>query len=451
LRVDRKRRVGPSRQSRELAQPLEEILPEVEFLPLLEKTAAPLRRLAASLETSVPSEWPKKVYVALANETNELESFLDDHGARDNRRVSFFTELVASMRWFAMAGHALHHLETRFPGYGVALDGAERDAFLAGLRACHAFVSRSTLDLLRALEAEALALGVRAPAGRLDLAQIPETTVRRRLPRNVDEAAELVDEAQKIAEVASKYLRAADLLRSLDLRPLPDPEALRRFVERHCNEEKARVYEATLHNIQSKYDTHIKSTALEAKDDRLPALRGHVSAALHLLEIVTYLVHFYERHENDIRSESAKARIAALVDKNAVLRQVVDFALANAVRFLEGGRPYAEGVLPHYTKIRTLDTALPDGIYLHARPASLIVSIVNHYGTPVEMEIEGSRCNAGSILQVMILAGSHAEARTVRFQGDERPLRDLGRLFEARLGEGGLEALPPELDYLRGR
>jgi phosphotransferase system HPr (HPr) family protein len=434
-----------------VTRPLEEILPEGEFLRLLESSAAPLSRLASSLEALSPPDWPKKAYVALVQETNELESFLDDHGARNNRRFSFFTELVASIRWFGMAGHALHHLQTRFPDYGVPKETGEREEFLAGLRACRAFVSGSTLNLLRALEEEARALGLTSPADRLDLAQIPETAARRRLPRNVDEAADLVDEAQKIAEVASKYLKAADLLRSLDLRPLGDPEALRRFVERHCNEEKARVYEATIHNIQSKYDTHIKSTALEAKDDRLLGLRGHVSIALHLLEIVTYLVHFYERHENDIRSESAKARIAALVDKNAVLRQAVDFALASAARFLERGRPFAEGVLPHYTKIRTLETALPDGVYLHARPASLIVSIVNHYGTPVEMEIEGNRCNAGSILQVMILAGSHADARVVRFQGDEKPLQDIRRLFEARLGEGGLEDLPRELDYLRGR
>ena len=438
-------------QARESSQPLEEILPEGEFLLLLEKTAAPLLRLAASLAGLAPPDWPKKACVALVQETNELESFLDDHGARNNRRFSFFTELIASMRWFGLAGHALHHLQTRFSGYGVAKDERERETFLAGLRACRAFVSGSTLDLLRALQGEARALGLRLPADRLDLSQIPEAAIRRRLPRNVDEASELVDEAQKIAEVASKYLRAADLLKSLDLRPLGDPEALRRFVERHCNEEKARVYEATIHNIQSKYDTHIKSTALEAKDDRLPRLRGHVSVALHLLEIVTHLVHFYERHENDIRSESAKARIAALVDKNAVLRQAVDFALTSAARFLERGRPYADGVLPHYTKIRTLETTLPVGVYLHARPASLIVSIVNHYGTPVEMEIEGNRCNAGSILQVMILAGSHADARRVRFEGDEKPLQDIRRLFEARLGEGGLDDLPRELDYLRGR
>jgi hypothetical protein len=51
---------------------------------------------------------------------------------------------------------------------------------------------------------------------------------------------------------------------------------------------------------------------------------------------------------------------------------------------------------------------------------------------------------------VLICAGSNPEARTCRFRGDARPLRDLRRLFEARLGEEGLDALPAELGYLAG-
>jgi hypothetical protein len=35
------------------------------------------------------------------------------------------------------------------------------------------------------------------------------------------------------------------------------------------------------------------------------------------------------------------------------------------------------------------------------------------------------------------------------FTGDERPLADIQLLFEAGLGEEGLESLPNELEYLR--
>jgi phosphotransferase system HPr-like phosphotransfer protein len=75
------------------------------------------------------------------------------------------------------------------------------------------------------------------------------------------------------------------------------------------------------------------------------------------------------------------------------------------------------------------------------------VRVVNHHGTPVEMEIEEERCDASSIMQVMILASSNAAQRGIVFHGDKRALRDLQRLFEARLGEGC--DLPEELSYLR--
>ena len=79
---------------------------------------------------------------------------------------------------------------------------------------------------------------------------------------------------------------------------------------------------------------------------------------------------------------------------------------------------------------------------------ALIVGIVNHYGTPVEMEVEGDRCNAGSILDLMVTVGSNSHARRFRFRGDENPLRDIGLLFEHDLGENGISSLPAALSYL---
>jgi hypothetical protein len=37
----------------------------------------------------------------------------------------------------------------------------------------------------------------------------------------------------------------------------------------------------------------------------------------------------------------------------------------------------------------------------------------------------------------------------MQFVGDQRVLDDLAALFEARLGEGGFDLFPQELDYLR--
>ena len=190
---------------------------------------------------------------------------------------------------------------------------------------------------------------------------------------------------------------------------------------------------------------------LEARDPRLPSLRGHVSAALHLLEALTYMAHFIERHEADIRSEEAKRRIAALVDRSEIEQLAWNHFLVWADAFLQAGAALAEDLLPEYTTFLELEVEIPPQLSLHARPAALVVGIVNHYGTPVEMEVGGKRCNAGSILELLVTVGSQPDPRTFLFRGDERPVRDIGLLFSHDLGEQGLEALPTDLAYLRSQ
>jgi len=86
---------------------------------------------------------------------------------------------------------------------------------------------------------------------------------------------------------------------------------------------------------------------------------------------------------------------------------------------------------------------------LHARPAALIVGIVSRYGTPVELEVKGQNCNAGSILELLVTVGSHPDEKEFTFRGDATPLRDIALLFQYGLGEEGVDALPDELSYLR--
>jgi phosphotransferase system HPr-like phosphotransfer protein len=179
-------------------------------------------------------------------------------------------------------------------------------------------------------------------------------------------------------------------------------------------------------------------------------LRGHVSSALHLLEAVTQLAHFVERHESGVRTEAAERKLADLVDRARVHDVTLNTLLYWADRIMQLGRRLAEELLPTYTNVQQLEVEVDDGVTLHARPVSLIVGIVTHYGTPVEMEVGGATCHAGSILELMIAVGSHPEERRFVFRGDEHPLRDIRMLFGAGLGEHGIDALPDALSYLRG-
>jgi hypothetical protein len=205
-----------------------------------------------------------------------------------------------------------------------------------------------------------------------------------------------------------------------------------------------------VHNLQSAYDTYIKNTVLESKDERLSRLRGHASVTLHLLEAVTHLTHFVERHEGGVRSDDADT-VERLVSRARVRDVTLNHLLLWAARFMAAGRSLAEELLPAYTDVQSYEVELSDDLMIHARPAALIVGIVNRHATPVEMNIGEQRFNAGSILELMIAVGSNPRVRRFVFRGDVNPLRDIALLFAHRLGEDGIDSLPDELAYLRNR
>ncbi|MDP6369660.1 MAG: HPr family phosphocarrier protein [Planctomycetota bacterium] len=436
---------------------LEEIVPETEFARVLGPRSEALFRFANSHVAEAAAGFGKGELIRLVNLADALESFLDDHGARYNQTFHDFTELVASTRGIALARFSVAHLRSRLADYGAkeSMEIKEAQELEAAISETDLFLAGATGNLLAAARQEASERGVSVTAecepqgpewsggnGGADL-------FRRRLPRNVGQT-EPENEEQKVAEVVSKYLQASAMLEDVSIRKINAEDDREKFLRRACTEEQARVYEATVHNLQSAYDTHIKNTVLEREDERLGRLRGHISTALHLLEAVTQLVHFVERHESGVRSDRAEERITHLVPRSEVRELTLNALLFWANRTMQSGRGLAEDLLPSYTNVQILEVELPAEVELHARPAALIVGIVNRYGTPVELEVAGTRCNAGSILELMITIGSNADARRFRFRGDETPLADIARLFGCGLGESGLEDLPPELSYLRG-
>jgi hypothetical protein len=429
---------------------LEEVITEKAFSALLEAHARTFFRLSNALAAAPAGEWSKKHYYQLHSESDELESFLDDYGARFNRTFGLTRELVASVRWFALAGFSISHLWGRFESYGVhvALSEPEVDAARESLERTRVLVGTSLEALLVEVRRECERLAVLWSDNVFPEDDLGAGAPQQRLPRNVGQE-DLVDEDQRIAEVTSKYLAACEMFSQLNIHKIEDARGRQERLARMCTEERARVYEATVHNLQSTYDTHIKNTVIEGQDGRLPRLRGHLSASLHLLEAVTFLTHFVERHESGVRSEAAEVHIEHLIDRAEVQDVILNHLLFWADTLMQRGRSLAEELLPSYTNLQELVVELPEDLRLHARPASLIVNIVAHYGTPVEMEVGGKRCNAGSILELLVTIGAQPDARDYVFRGDENPLRDIGRLFEAGLGEGGIERLPDELAYLR--
>lgn len=427
---------------------LEEVISEKVFADILETQAEMFYRLINTLLAKADGEWGRGHFFQLISEADTLEALLDDYGARYNRTYSYLRELVASLRGLALAGFSIAHLERRIESYGAILSAREADMAVGSIHRTKSYLKNTLVAVLRAVVDEGVARGIHiSPDGYPESRYGPDAP-RRTLPRNMGQE-DLEDDEQKVAEVASKFIQACGMLEDLGVRRIHNEAERDAYLHRACSEEQARVYEATVHNLQSAYDTYVKNTVIEAGDDRLPKLRGHVSAALHLLEAVTHLTHFVERHESGMRNELLEGRIAAVVNRSEVRDITLNHLLYWAALFMRRGRALAEDLLPSYTNVQVLEVVLPEDLSLHARPAALIVGIVNKYGTPVEMQVEGRKCNAASILDLMVAVGSHPEARRFVFRGDENPLHDIQLLFESGLGESGVDRLPQSLSYLR--
>ncbi len=430
----------------------EELVEEHQFVDILQPHAEEFLRLSNTLLSAGGVIWNKKHYYQLLNETDTFESVLDDFGARYNRTYGYLTEMVASLRWFAHSGYSLTHHMRRLESYDAerCFDEEERAQSRANLDETRVRMRTYATRLLEAIRAEIARLGMDTTSESYPEEKFTPVTARRRLPRNVGQA-DFIDEEQKIAEVASRYLKAGDVLAEIGAKRIEDPEARSKYLAEHCTEEQARVYEAKVHNLQSMYDTHIANTVLESKDARLHRIRGHASATLHLIEAVTYLTHFVERHEGGGRTGEGKERVGKLICRFEVQDIILNGLLYWANRYMQAGADAAQSLLPSYLKVQNLEVLLPDYVSLHARPVALIVGIVNRYGTPVEMEAGGIVANAGSILKMLMVVGSNPDEKKFLFRGNTRPLRDIKLLFEHDLGERGMNTLPSELSYLHER
>ena len=434
----------------------EQVISEEEFVRMLSESAEQQAFFAFyELLPADATRWKRRHCTALVELAHELETFLDEFHARANRRFYYFGELIASVRNVADAAQVLNHLDIRFSQYDVRLgatDEEHRDRmarFRDELTGAIRFANESLVRLLHALRDEARGFGLTVAEPTEAGGHVPEDRARVHLPHDLDRE-EVDEKGGAVAVLLHGLLQGAERVQALNERlPRGGYEQLRQFVRDHFDEAESRKYSTGVHNLQSQYDTYVKPTRLHQEVAELRTFRGHVSLALHLFEVANFLIHFYERHEGEELRGATKDRIAALVPRADVLHHVVLFAARHAVDVVLRAVPLAQALLPRFARQQTVELELPDGVVLHARPLSLIVGVVRHYKTPVEIVIDGASTSAGSIIGLIMFVGRFPGARKIGFRGDGAPLEDLRRLFAAGLGERGFDQFPEALAYLR--
>lgn len=429
-------------------QSLTPILSEEDFLPLVKEECRDLFSILSALnDDSITLN--KLYYFTLLKEAEKLESFLDDHGARTNLKWLYFAELVACIRNFSLAGFQLLHILERYSDY---LGRGEKDKikqdFEKGANETLAYFSdvfrRFHEALIEEGEKRGLSMGSTPPPS----TEAWRMKVTPKLPYTIT-STDTSDAKERIISIAQAYRRSVKTFRQQTLHRKIKAADLSQIIPNKINETLFAEMESALHNIQSEYDTHIRGGAVERNNKWMITLRGLTAIPMHLFEMLMWLVHFYERHENQIRKNDVKGRVSHLVDNTRLLACIVDFALHFCNRYLNEGNEVAERILSEYVEPIKYELPLPQPQGFHARPATYVSLIVQEHGTDVFMIVDGKKFSCRSVLELLEAGGLLAdmEARKTVFEGDKRVLDDLKILADHNYCED--QDIPTELSYLR--
>lgn len=429
-----------------------EIISEKKFAPIANNASNNLLNLAAFFSENKINNWGKKYYVAFVRESNELEDFLDDHGARNNKTWLYFGEIVASIRNFSSTAYIISHILSRIKFY--RLNHKKEAAFTKDALKRLDFLNQTILSLFLNLVNEALHLGLNVPSAHLNAKDFEENIVFKIIPQNLD-FEETEDIQKNVSRVATEFMAAFnDSKHVMFEKKIPSKNINNNIIPDIINEETMRRLESNIHNAQSMYDTYIQKTPLEAEEDMLIRLRGHISITLHLLGIAKELSHFIERHEISVRTEATRNKITMIVQRKKVLNTIVNFALYYYTLFIKDGQIIIHNILDKTTVVESEVVNVPEGLGFHLRPSTLVAKVANHYGSRVTMVIKNKEFDASSVIDIMWAGGMIKKEGLieVEFRGDKNAVRDLKILAKANYGEdpmGNSTPLPKELSYLR--
>lgn len=425
-----------------------------------EDFASQLREIGGSFRAALdnvrhrPIEaWTERSLYLLSMEARTLERFLDAHGAQANRTFYPLRKSLAMVLWLSQALSCFVHLEGRLGVYPTADPSWTHEELPKRLRGAVQGLGMILGKSMEVLVEKWVKAGCEWEDGaETQTFVVPPAThilAANRVHRS-DHDADAEAESPAL-RLAGRFLHFSASWHRKVREGLSDPAAQVEFAKNYCRERTTRSFQARAHNWQSDYDSLIRNGSAEAEDERLLCLRGSMSQALHLLEASTALAHLYERHRPPAAprpGEEESFSISNFLRSNAFLGHWIRDCVVLAFRCLEIAVPLAEGVVKDYGKTGSVALSMPEGVQWHARPLSLVVGIVLHYGVPVTMRIEDQDAPANSLIQMLLVAGAHPEAKTTTFVGDTRALEDLKLLFQARLGEDGIDKLPQELAYL---
>ena len=428
-----------------------QIITEEEFLLLTQEPCSQLLNIFFLFELREENNMDisRKFYSNLIQESEFLESFMDEHGARENKKWSFFVEYLASIRNLSIAAFFTKHLLDRYPFYGLRESPENEVEFKNEANNVLNFLNQSILNLFGELYSTGVENGLNVTRNSGSKIEFSEIETNKRLPRNVAED-EVKDEEHRIIEICEKIKHVAKIMKDSKVQRIADIKDLKLAVLQKFNEKRARMYKNLVHNIQSDFDTFIKNTKLEMNNSEVKIMRGYISMPLHLLEVALWLAHFYERHEDEIRHGESKKRISVLVNKETLLDKIMNFGFYYSQYFVAEGKKLADDILDCFSKIVRVELPIPQPLGFHARPSTYVSLIARQYDDlDLFIIIDGKKFNTKSVMSLLQAGGTLADKgyQSVLFEGDKRVIEDVRILAKHNYCEEG--EIPARLSYLR--
>jgi hypothetical protein len=326
-----------------------------------------------------------------------VEEFLDSADALANRYWYSFRRSVAVLKIISQVCYKLLHIHDSLPRYHLLKVEGEfeketelcikqmRELLISG---CSTFVNEgkkrditAIVDNIPEFIDEDISFSYHLPATRrVRHESAPGATV-------VALATEFLNlsEANRILECMTVEVGKKDCLQNI----VPDP----------LSAENVRILETRFHNMQSLYDTFVSGSDLPQQDKNLPVMRGHISVIFHILEVLTAIIHYYQRHVN---GGSAHSGVLALFENrdDHVLMDLVVYCLVYADRYRKASRSLCQDMLRHYAEMGSITVSAPNYRGFHVRPATLIAKIVLHYGSEVKMRLYDQEYNTALPLEL---------------------------------------------------
>ncbi|PIP72091.1 MAG: hypothetical protein COW89_08345 [Nitrospinae bacterium CG22_combo_CG10-13_8_21_14_all_47_10] len=432
------------------AKSLVQIISEDEFLQIVQEPSELFFKVSALLCKKIKSgkEVSRKFYSSLIQETEYLESVLDEHGARENKTWSFFAEYIACIRNLTISAFYIKHILDRYPYYNLGESDDKVLVFNESANKALDFLNGSIIGLRAEVVATGQLNGLVISPESILMNEFSDIESNKRLPRTILED-EVKEENERVLDLCQKYRKVAKMINEIGFERSDNLEAFRHVIPSKLDEKLVRMFKELVHSVQSEFDTYVKNTRMEQAHPSLKNLRGYISMPLHLLEVVLWLCHFYERHEDNIRHGECKQQISKIVQKEALLGQIFNFGLHFSKYYLQEGDELVKEILKEFVETVRAEVPIPQPLGFHARPSTYISLIARHYEGDLYMIIDDEKFSAKSVMSLLQAGGLLADKgyQKVTLEGSRQAINDAKLLAQNNYCEEG--EFPRQLSYLR--